>query len=68
MVTGRWLSANGQVHLRLRNNRDFNARYSAVAKALAPLSDETLIDGEVVALDTSSGLAWISLYHGDLRT
>jgi bifunctional non-homologous end joining protein LigD len=41
------------VHLRSRNNKDFNTRYLAVAKALAPLPDETVIDGEVVALDES---------------
>jgi ATP-dependent DNA ligase len=41
------------VHLRSRNNKDFSVRYPAVAKALAPLPDETVIDGEVVALDES---------------
>jgi len=39
------------VYLRSRNNKDFNARYPAVTRALAPLSDETVIDGEVVALN-----------------
>jgi DNA ligase D-like protein (predicted ligase) len=41
----------GSVHLRSRNDNDFSGRYSAIAKALAPMPDETVIDGEVVALD-----------------
>jgi DNA ligase D-like protein (predicted ligase) len=41
----------GKVHLRSRNDNDFNARYPGVVKALSPIPDETVIDGEVVALD-----------------
>jgi len=41
----------GKVQLRSRNDNDFNARYPGIVKALAPMPDETVIDGEVVALD-----------------
>lgn len=43
----------GQVRLRSRNDNDFNRRYPAVVKALATLPDETVVDGEIVALDES---------------
>jgi bifunctional non-homologous end joining protein LigD len=39
------------VHLRSRNDNDFNSRYPAIVKALAALPDNTVIDGEIVALD-----------------
>ena len=42
---------NGNVHLRSRNDNDFNLRYPAVVEALAKLPDNTVIDGEVVAFD-----------------
>jgi bifunctional non-homologous end joining protein LigD len=38
-------------HLRSRNDNDFTRRYARVAKALAKLRDQTVIDGEIVALD-----------------
>ena len=41
----------GTIHLRSRNDNDFSRRYPAVVKGLAKLQDETVIDGEIVALD-----------------
>jgi ATP-dependent DNA ligase len=45
------IKAGEKVQLRSRNDNDFNQRYPGIVKALASLPDETVIDGEVVALD-----------------
>jgi DNA ligase D-like protein (predicted ligase) len=42
-----------KVQLRSRNDNDFNQRYPGIVNGLASLPDETVIDGEVVALDDS---------------
>ena len=47
------IKTSGKVMLQSRNNNDFNGRYPAVAKALSTMPDETVLDGEVVALDGS---------------
>ena len=41
----------GQIHLRSRNDNDFSGRYRDVVHGLANMPDDTVIDGEVVALD-----------------
>jgi bifunctional non-homologous end joining protein LigD len=41
----------GRLFLRSRNDNDFSKRYPAVIRGLAGLPDETVVDGEVVALD-----------------
>jgi bifunctional non-homologous end joining protein LigD len=41
----------GMVHLRSRNDKGFSTKYPAIVKALAPMPDETVIDGEIVALE-----------------
>jgi DNA ligase D-like protein (predicted ligase) len=45
------IKTGGKVHLRSRNDKNFNARYPGIVTALAPMPDETVIDGEIVALD-----------------
>jgi bifunctional non-homologous end joining protein LigD len=47
------LKMAGRVQLRSRNNKDFNRKYPTVAEGLAALPDETVIDGEIVALDSN---------------
>jgi bifunctional non-homologous end joining protein LigD len=42
-----------RVQLKSRNGKDFAERYAALARALAALPDETVIDGEIVVLDDS---------------
>ena len=41
----------GVVHLRSRNDNDFTGRYPAVVRGLAKMPNDTVLDGEVVALD-----------------
>jgi ATP-dependent DNA ligase len=44
---------DGRVHLWSRNENDFVGRYPSIAKALTKLRDQTVLDGEIVALDES---------------
>ena len=45
------IKSDGKIHLRSRNDNDFNERYPGIVKGLAAMPDDTVIDGEVVALD-----------------
>src|ERR1700704_5226106 len=47
------INSAGMVQFRSRNDNDFSVRYPAVVRALASLPPETVIDGEVIALDES---------------
>ena len=47
------IKAGGKLRFRSRNDNDFSVRYPSIANALAALPDETVIDGELVALDPS---------------
>jgi len=47
------INSGDRVQFRSRNDNDFSVRYPAIVRALASLPSETVIDGEVVALDES---------------
>jgi ATP-dependent DNA ligase len=46
------IKSGGRVRFRSRNDKDFNVRYPAIVQALAAMPDETVIDGEIVALES----------------
>jgi bifunctional non-homologous end joining protein LigD len=45
------IKSGGKVYLRSRNDNDFAIRYEKIAKALAAMPDDTVLDGEIVAFD-----------------
>ena len=62
------IKTGGAIRLRSRNDKDFTAKYPGIAKALAGLPDETVIDGEVVALDESGRPSFSALQnHGSAQ-
>ena len=59
------IKSGGRVHLRSRNDKDFNARYPGIVQALAAMPDETVIDAEIIALDDSGRPSFSALQnHG----
>jgi DNA ligase D-like protein (predicted ligase) len=53
----------GKLHLRSRNDNDFSGRYPTILSGLAGLPNETVIDGEVVALDDDGRPSFSALQH-----
>jgi ATP-dependent DNA ligase len=56
-----------KVRLRSRNDKDFSRKYPGIAKALAALPDETVVDGEVIALDPDGRPSFNALQNGAIR-
>src|ERR1035438_5942220 len=57
------IRGGGKVQLRSRNNNDFSTRYPNIVRALASMPYETVIDGEVVALDQDGRPSFNSLQN-----
>jgi bifunctional non-homologous end joining protein LigD len=47
------IKSAGKVHLRSRTDKDFNGGYPSIVQALSAMPDETVIDGEIAAMDES---------------
>jgi DNA ligase D-like protein (predicted ligase) len=47
------VKTGGEVNLYSRNHKAFNKRFSLIVEGLADIPDDTVIDGEVVALDVA---------------
>ncbi len=57
------IKSDGKLNLVSRRRNSFNNQYPLVLKALGDLPDETVIDGEVVALDEAGRPAFNLLQH-----
>jgi bifunctional non-homologous end joining protein LigD len=58
------IKTGGEVRFRSRNDKDFNRKYPAIARTLTALPDETVVDGEVVALDEAGRPSFSALQNG----
>jgi bifunctional non-homologous end joining protein LigD len=58
----------GTLHLRSRNDNDFSLRYPAVVKGLQKLPNDTVIDGEVIALGDDGRPSFNALQNGGLSS
>jgi ATP-dependent DNA ligase len=55
---------SGAVWLRSRNDKDFKGKYPGIAQALRALPDQTVVDGEMVALDQEGRPSFNALQNG----
>jgi ATP-dependent DNA ligase len=61
------IKTGSTVRLRSRNDKDFNGKYPGIVKALTAVPDETVIDGELVALDPDGRPSFNALQNGSAQ-
>jgi len=62
------LNSDGRISLRSRNDKSFNDKFPDLAKALKSLPDNTVIDGEIVALNEQGLPSFNKLQNSGSRT
>jgi DNA ligase D-like protein (predicted ligase) len=59
------IKSGGKVQLRSRNDKDFNGQYPGLVEALGSMPDDSVLDGELVALDQEGKPSFATLQnHG----